>query len=68
MVQNPQILDAFEKALARQETPEYARNLRLFEALYKEACTMGVFPLKEPLEGIEVDIRVARALNVRTPA
>ena len=68
MVKNPDILYAFEKALAREETPDHANNLRVFEALFEEACRLGVFPLKEPLEGIEVDIRVARALNVRTSA
>lgn len=68
MVKNPRILDAFEKALARQETPDYGRNLRLYEALFQEACMMRGFPLKDPLEGIDVDIRVARALNVRTPS
>lgn len=68
MVRNPRTLDAFEKALANQEPPDHARNLRLFEALFHEAWVMGAFPLQDPLEGIDVDIRLARALNVRTPA
>jgi hypothetical protein len=42
--------------------------LRIFEALYEEAKQLGVFPLKDPLEGIEVDIRLARALNARKVA
>ena len=33
------------------------------EALYEEARALGVFPLKDSLDGIEVDIRLARALN-----
>jgi len=42
-------------------------RLRIFEAMWKEAMLLGVLPLKDPLEGIEVDIRIARILNdVRT--
>ena len=48
----------------KRESPDYFRNLRIFEALYQEAERMGVFPLKDSLEGIEVDIRLAKALNV----
>ena len=40
----------------------------IVEALYREACLLGALPLKDPLEGIEVDIRVAKVINVRTPA
>lgn len=68
MVKNPEILSAFEKSLASAERPDYERNLKIAEALYREACLLGVFPLRDPLEGIETDIRLARAINVRTPA
>jgi hypothetical protein len=33
------------------------------EALYKEAVTLGVIPLKNPLEGIEVDLKIAQVIN-----
>ena len=35
---------------------------------FAQACAHGVFPLKDPLDGIEVDIRLARALHVRPAA
>ena len=68
MVKNPALVEAFEKAQSLLDRPDFARNLKIVEALYREACLLGAFPLKDPLEGIEVDVRLARVLNVRTPA
>jgi hypothetical protein len=33
------------------------------EALYREAVALGVFPLQDSLEGLEVDIRIAKVVN-----
>ncbi len=41
----------------------YERSLKLFEGMWNEAVALGVLPLKDPLEGIEVDIGVAKILN-----
>jgi hypothetical protein len=35
----------------------------MVEALYKEAVALGAFPLKDSLEGLEVDIRIAKVIN-----
>ena len=67
MVRRPDLIEAFERAQIRNTPPDYFRNLRIFEALYEEAKALGSFPLKDPLEGIEIDIRLAKALNVSTP-
>jgi hypothetical protein len=37
----------------------------MFEALFEEARTLGIFPLKEPVEGIEVNVYFAKEINVR---
>jgi hypothetical protein len=68
MLKRTPLLDAFEKEQIRKEPPDYFRNLRVYEALYEEAKRLGILPLADPLEGIDVDIRLARALralNVR---
>ena len=52
----------------RSQPPDYLHNLRIFEALYHEACLLGILPLRDPLDGIEVDIRLAAVLNVRESA
>ena len=65
MLKRNSLLAAFEKEQMQNSKPDFFRNLRIFEALYEEARQLGVFPLQDPLEGIEVDIRLARALNVQ---
>ncbi len=46
--------------------PNYFRNLTIFEGLYREAKALGVLPVKDPLKGIDTDIRLAGILNVQT--
>jgi len=53
----------FERDLIRREKPDLNRNLKIVEALFQEAVELGVFPLKDPLEGLEVDIRIAKVIN-----
>jgi len=53
----------FEKELLRKERVDVRKNFRIIDALYREAVALGTFPLKDPLEGLEVDIRVARVIN-----
>ena len=64
MIKNPHLLEQFEKEYLRKEAPDFYRNLKMYEAMYEEACLLGVFPLKEPLEGIDEKILLAKALNV----
>ena len=54
---------AFERELIRREKPDLKRNFKIIEALFQEAVDLGVFPLKDPLEGLEVDIRIAKVVN-----
>lgn len=68
MIQKAKLLEAFNRAWTRKTPQNYFQNLRIFEELYLEARTLGVFPLKNPLEGIETDIRIARVLHVRNPS
>ncbi len=68
MIRRTPLLEDFENEQIRKAPPDYFKNLKIFEALYQEAVNLGVFPLKDPLEGIDVDIRLARALNVRKTA
>lgn len=63
MVRRPDLIEAFERELQRRQPVDYQQNLRIAEALYEEACALGVLPLKDPLDGIAVKIRLAKALN-----
>ncbi len=63
MIKDPKMLAEFEREEARNEKPDYGSALRIFEAMWLEGMALGVLPLKDPLEGIDVDIRIARMLN-----
>ncbi len=49
--------------IGAQKQAEFEKKFAILDGLYREAVLLGVFPLKDPLEGLEVDIKLARALN-----
>ncbi len=53
----------FEIEMLRNEKLNIKKKFKIMEALYKEAIALGVLPLKDSLEGLEVDIRIARVIN-----
>jgi len=63
MIKNSEKLQAFEAARIRAEKVDVEKNLRILDALYEEAVMLGALPPKDPLEGIEVKIRIAYAVN-----
>lgn len=63
MVKDTRLLAEFEDEQLRKERLSYAKALKIFEAMWKEAVNLGILPSKDPLEGIEKDIELARILN-----
>jgi hypothetical protein len=63
MVRDHELLVEFNKEQIRSDRTDYFQALKLFEEMWKEGLLLGVPPVKDPLEGIEVDIRIARILN-----
>jgi hypothetical protein len=59
-----QLLHEFERKLISKNRPDPIKNLRIVEAMYEEGRQLGIFPLKDPLEGLETDIRIARVINL----
>jgi hypothetical protein len=57
------LLHQFELDLVKKQGPDLAENLRVLEAMYEEARHLGVFPLRDALEGIEIDFKIARVVN-----
>jgi len=64
MIRNARLLRDFEDELARRTPADHRGNLRVAEALLEHARRLGVWPPADPLEGIEVDVRVARMTHV----
>lgn len=64
MIKDPDMLRKIEEDFLKKEGEiDYLHSLKIVESLYNEALHLGAFPLKDPMEGIEVDIRIARILN-----
>ncbi len=63
MIRNHRILNNLERKVIKEEKLSFSEALAIFEAMWKEGMTLGVLPPKDPLEGIETDIRIARILN-----
>lgn len=63
MILNRAALEEFEKELIRSEKVDLHKNLAILDALYDEAVTLGVFPLEDPLDGFDVDLKIARVVN-----
>jgi hypothetical protein len=63
VIKNKEFLEAFENQLAAEEKVDFFKNLEIYEALWHQAVTLGIFPLKDPYDGVEDDIRLARILS-----
>lgn len=64
MIRNPEKWREWEESGPLSEPADFKKNLQIVDAMYQFARSLGVFPPKDPLDGIEADIRIAKALNV----
>ena len=63
MIKNSKRLIDFEREFKKRQDRDIDRKYKILDAMYREAKYLGVFPLKNPLEGIEVDIKIAKVVN-----
>lgn len=63
MVRNRKRLTQFYNQLTAKERLSYRQALSLYEALHREAVSLGVISSKNILDGFEVDLRIARAIH-----
>jgi len=63
MLRRTEMYREFERRWLSRPVEDISQNFHILEALWSEAVTLGVFAPADPLEGIEVDVRVARAWN-----
>lgn len=63
MIKNKPILNKFYQKLIEQENISYEKALLIYEALHKEAVSLGVINSRNILDGLEIDLRVAKAIN-----
>lgn len=63
MIKNKEAVRRLEQAVFRKERANFSRNIRIVEALYKEAVFLGAFPPQDKFFGLDVDIKIARVIN-----
>ena len=63
MIQNKHILDEFYRKLDAEEHLSYKQALAIYEILHKEAVSLGAINSENILDGLEVDLRIAKAIN-----
>ncbi|MHB1335387.1 MAG: hypothetical protein ACYCXQ_05445 [Candidatus Humimicrobiaceae bacterium] len=63
MIKNTETLEKFEKKYIKKNNLTFEEKSRVYESLWAEALLMKVLPSKDPLEGIENDIKIAWILN-----
>jgi len=63
MIQNRHKLDELYRKLDAEENLSYREALAIYEMLLKEAVSLGVINSENIRDGLEVDIRIAKAIN-----
>ena len=63
MVKNAALLARFEREWKRKNKVNFAKNLKIADALYKHGKSLGVFPRKNPLGDLEGVMNLAKALQ-----
>ncbi len=63
MIKDPELWKKFEDEFIRKDNLSIDAKFNLLEAMFEEARALGVWESEDPLEGIEVKIKIARILN-----
>ncbi len=63
MVRNKRKLNKFYQELIQKENISHKEALSIYEALHKEAVSLGIINSENILDGLEIDIRIAKAIN-----
>jgi len=63
MIKNWNKLNKFNQKLIEEENLSYKKALSIYEALHKEAVSLGIINSENMLEGLEVDLRIAKTVN-----
>jgi hypothetical protein len=68
LIKDTKLWADWEAQYAARQPADFERNLRLLDSLYSHARRLGALPPRNPLEGLETKITLARVLNVLTAA
>jgi hypothetical protein len=63
MIQNGHKLNDLYRRLDVEENLSYREALAIYEMLHREAVSLGAINSENILDGLEVDLRIAKAIN-----
>ncbi len=63
MIKKSPELIQFEKDFLKKERIDIKRNFKIFESMYREAVALGIMPSKDEIEGLDIDIKIAKVVN-----
>ena len=63
MIKNSQKLEQFNRRLIQHENLSHKQALAIYQALHEEAVLLGAISSENIMDGLEVDLRIARAIN-----
>ena len=63
MIKNSEKLARFDREYHRKQRIDIANNFLIVESLYAEAVYLGTFSRQDLLDGLEVDIKIAKVIN-----
>ncbi len=63
MIKNKLKLKKFYEKLIEEENISHKQALAIYEAMHAEAVSLGIINSENILDGLEVDLRIARAIN-----
>ena len=63
MIRNKAKLNKFYQKVIEEEDISHKKALSIYEALHKEAVSLGIINSENILEGLEIDLRIAKAIN-----
>lgn len=63
MIKNIHFFENMEREFISKQRLSYKQSLQIFESMWNEGIKLGVLPPKEPLEGIDIDIKIAKTIN-----
>lgn len=63
MIKNADILRDFEERYIATSNLSYKQALSIVDSLWAEGVSLGVLPPKDLMEGVSVDLRIARILR-----
>ena len=63
MIRSKPKLNKFHQKVIKEENLSYKKTLSIYESLHKEAVSLGIINSENILEGLEVDLRIAKTVN-----